>query len=140
MQYADERALSVDAPIARAWRNFGLPAGKQHVNLAQLLKHTSGLGAALPKRARLKRLLDCEAMERHVAAAALAEPEHQAATADFEGAPWGWAIAGLLRALSGGASLPTLLSRRLTELHKDLVDRARPRRVRMPQKARPCLH
>lgn len=55
----------------------------------------------MPRRAELKDLLDLRSMERFVAGAAVPPATGGGgAEAEFEGAPWGWAVAGLLRATS----------------------------------------
>jgi len=135
--------------------------------VAGLLAHTSGLATCIPSGTRLRHLLEPLPMAEWLAAAAAgaAAGTAEAATsahvpagfggAEFEGAPWGWAVAGLLHAVapegasasssSGGGgggggcewSLQALLEQRVTsplgiqdELRLSLTPRMRERAAR----------
>ena len=99
LMLCERGAIALDAPVSKAWPSFAAN-GKGRLTVAQLLSHASGL--VMPRRALLKKLLDGPAMEAHVASAPA--DANVAASGDFEGAPWGWAVSGLLRAVVGGAA------------------------------------
>jgi aarF domain-containing kinase len=125
--------LSLDETISATWPGFSA-GGKGALTVAQLLRHglPGAKTALMPKRARLRQLLELPAMEAYVAAASLdgaaaaaaaavATAAHDGATGggaagaraptgEFEGAPWGWVLSGLLRAASGGSDVHALLA------------------------------
>ena len=78
------------------------------MRVADLLRHAGGLHPAMPRRARMRTLLDCVAMETRAAATAV--DAAAAADGEFEGAPWGWAVCGLLRA-AGHPDADTCISK-----------------------------
>ena len=94
--------------MSKAWPAFGAPT----LSVAGLLAHTSGLATCIPSGTRLRHLLEPLPMAEWLAAAAAgaAAGTAEAATsahvpggfggAEFEGAPWGWAVAGLLHAVA----------------------------------------
>ena len=102
--------LSLDDPVSKAWPAFGAPA----LSVGGLLAHRSGLATCIPAGTRLKHLLEPLPMAEWVAAAAAAagtaEREQRAVAsgnvagvrggAEFEGAPWGWTVAGLLHTVA----------------------------------------
>ena len=122
--------ISLDAPLAAVWPDFSLPA----LSVASLLSHRSGLASALPSFARLRTLLEPLAMSKWLALNAAAKSERANTTAaatagtasaggsgstppgssevevgaEYEGAPWGWAVAGLLHAATPHSPSPTL--------------------------------
>merc|ERR1740139_1688807 len=107
--------FSLDDPVRKAWPAFGAPS----LSVGGLLAHRSGLAACIPSGTRLKHLLQPLPMAAWLAAAAAetAGRAQRAAASDlvagerggaeFEGAPWGWTVAGLLHAssLSSGGGL-----------------------------------
>lgn len=122
--------LSLDETVGATWPGFSA-GGKGALTVAQLLRHAlpGAKTALMPKRARLRQLLELPAMEAYVAAANLdgaaaaaaaavaAAPAAggsaaaaRAPTGEFEGAPWGWVLSGLLRAASGGSDVHALLA------------------------------
>ena len=122
--------LSLDETVGATWPGFSA-GGKGALTVAQLLRHAfpGAKTALMPKRARLRQLLELPAMEAYVAAANLdgaaaaaaaavaAAPAAggsaaaaRAPTGEFEGAPWGWVLSGLLRAASGGSDVHDLLA------------------------------
>jgi len=109
-------ALRLDAPVAATWPDFAA-GGKAELTISQLLNHQTGLSGATPDRARLSDLCAVERMTKLMAKAP-ADPEEatdaQNGQASHEGLPWGWAIAGALRATSE-MDLESLLNRRLLE-------------------------
>lgn len=108
LQHVERGETGLETPICKAWPAFGA-SGKQRLTVAELLRHTTGLQAAMPQRAHLRHLLDGRAMEAHVAAAAVDSPsaDQPPPAAEYEGAPWGWAVCGLLRAFAGGNEATT---------------------------------
>ena len=122
--------LSLDETVGATGPGFSA-GGKGALTVAQLLRHAfpGAKTALMPKRARLRQLLELPAMEAYVAAANLdgaaaaaaaavaAAPAAggsaaaaRAPTGEFEGAPWGWVLSGLLRAASGGSDVHALLA------------------------------
>jgi CubicO group peptidase (beta-lactamase class C family) len=98
--------------VSALWPAFA-SGGKAALTVADVLRHKGGLEGAMPRRARLRTLLDSEAMEHRAAAAPF--DAAGAASGDFGGAPWGWTLCGLLRA-AGHPDASALLARRVCEL------------------------
>ena len=82
--------------------------------MAELLNHQTGLANATPASARLSRLSDLDAMIG-IIASARPDAEEVAPPVSHEGLPWGWALAGTLRA-SSGMGLEELLDKRILSL------------------------
>ena len=93
LQLSEQKRLVLDDPIAASWPGFG----KEHVTLTDVLHHAAGLERLMPARAHLKQLLDGEEMERHVARTPLKPTTEQGS---FGGAPYGWVLSGVLRAIA----------------------------------------
>lgn len=129
-----EAALDLTTPLASLWPAYADGC----LTLGELLSHSSGLQGLLPSFARLSDLLDPLAMSEWLARKAKpsSHPSPSSHTpfssappssaspsshveAEYEGAPWGWALTGLLRSLAQpseeGWSLQMELERTLTK-------------------------
>ena len=94
LRLCEQRRIALDAPVAAHWPAFG----KAHITVADVLRHAGGLEQLMPARAHLKQLLDCQAMEAHIAQAPLKPTT--APAGDFGGATYGWTVSGMLRAVA----------------------------------------
>jgi len=121
--------LRLDAPLCEAWSGFGAwPPHNPlaHLSLAELLSHRSKLGSVLPPAATPEDLASTIAMETRVSrstpspqsalatsATGVESGERPLPAASYEGAPFGWALGGIMRAVSGGTSIEGLVESRL---------------------------
>ena len=103
--------LRLSSPLSAVWPAFAA-AGKGSLTLLDLLTHRSGLADAFPHQPTLVALCDADAMSAYVAAAPRKELGAEASN-EHEGAPWGWALWGLLHAITG-LTLEALLAGRIS--------------------------
>ncbi len=102
----DRGEVSLDAPVARYWPEFGA-RGKAATTVRQALAHQAGVYRIRPLVARFEELHDWDAMARRVADAEPARPS--GAKTAYHAFTFGWLIGEVVRRVVGAATFSEAL-------------------------------
>ena len=105
---ADRGLIDYDAPVAEYWPAFAAN-GKGSLTVRQVMRHRAGLSGL--RGAKMEDLLDHEAMEARLAAAA---PGRLVGQSAYHALTFGWLMSGLARSVTG-KGMRTLIREELAE-------------------------